>query len=346
MDHLEKRKPVQDPTAEERKQDHIELAFSSQVGENALDQRFYYEPLLSGHPAKGSWPPFEFLGKEFRVPMWVSSMTGGTGLARTINHNLARACAEFGLGMGLGSCRQLLYSNEFLADFAVRPILGDSQPLFANLGIAQLEELIGRGELDRVSDMIERLDADGLIVHVNPLQEWLQPEGDRFLNPPLETIEALLEVAPYPVIVKEVGQGMGPESLRALLKLPLAALDFAAAGGTNFAQLELLRGAPEKADLFGRLAQVGHTAFEMANWVNALADELGPQLQCRQIIVSGGIKHFLDGYYAIRKLTLPAIYGQASGFLTHARGDYEELRAYVDSQVKGLELARAFLQVR
>lgn len=346
MDHLEKRGLAQDPTAEERKQDHIELAFSSQVGENALDSRFYYEPLLSGHPNPGSWPAFEFLGKAFRVPLWVSSMTGGTGLARTINHNLARACAEFGMGMGLGSCRQLLYSNEFLADFAVRPILGDSQPLFANLGVAQLEELIDRRELDRVSDLIARLDADGLIIHVNPLQEWLQPEGDRFLRPPLETIETLLEAASYPVIVKEVGQGMGPESLRELLKLPLAALDFAAAGGTNFARLELLRGVPEKTDLFGRLAQVGHTAVEMVDWVNALTEELGPRLRCRQIIVSGGIKGFLDGYYAIRKLTLPAIYGQASGFLQHARGDYEALRSFVSSQVRGLEVAQAFLKVR
>ena len=335
-----------DPTAFERKKDHIQMAFQSQVAPSVLDGRFSYEPLLSGHPETNSWPPLQILGKTLRVPIWVSSMTGGTALARTINQNLAKACGEFGMGMGLGSCRQLLHDDTYLPDFDVRNLIGEELPLYANLGIAQLEQLIDTGELWRLDQLIEKLRADGLIIHVNPFQEWLQPEGDRFRRPPLETIRTILEKAGFPIIVKEVGQGMGRESLRALMQLPLAAIDFAAAGGTNFAQLELLRAQPDKAVIFAALAHIGHTAGEMIGWVNNLGSELGDRQRCHTFIISGGIKDFLDGYHAVSTLTFPAVYGQASGFLAHARGSYPELRTYVKQQIDGLELARAYLRVR
>lgn len=346
MDHLEQKKKQaeEDPTAAARKRDHIDMAFRSQVQHAEVDGRFHYEPLLAAHPQPGSLLPFSFLGKTLRTPLWVSSMTGGTDWAHTINHNLARACAEFGMGMGLGSCRSLLFSDETLEDFAVRHLIGDELPLYANLGIAQLEQLIDNQELWRVTALLEKLQADGLIIHVNPLQEWMQPEGDRFQRPPLQTIQTILEKLPdVPLIVKEVGQGMGPASLRALLQLPLQAVDFAAAGGTNFAKLELLRSEEAKAKTYGQLAQVGHTAEEMVQFTNQIAAELGDQMRCRQIIISGGIGGFLDGFYLMKKLQIPSVYGQASGFLKHARGSYEELREYVTAQVRGLELAEAFL---
>src|SRR5690606_4544693 len=159
-----------------------------------------------------------FLGKELRTPIWVSSMTGGTLMARTINHNLARACRDFGMGMGLGSCRSLLYSKEDLADFDVRSIIGDDLPLYGNLGIAQVEKLLMGRKTSHIDQLIDALRLDGLIVHINPMQEWFQPEGDPILQPPIETIRQLLEEADYPLIVKEVGQGMGRESLEALLR--------------------------------------------------------------------------------------------------------------------------------
>lgn len=336
----------QDPTARSRKRDHIELAFQSQVAGGELDQRFFYEPLLSRHPQSGSVPAQTFLGKEMKLPVWVSSMTGGTELAHTINHNLARACGEFGMGMGLGSCRSLLYDDANLDDFAVRHLMGD-QPLFANLGIAQVEELFTRNDAHRLQLLVDKLEADGLIIHVNPLQEWLQPEGDRFQYAPLETIRRVIDRFPdLPVIVKEVGQGMGIESLRALLQLPLAAVDFAANGGTNFARLELLRSDEQKQHIYRELALVGHSAYDMVGLVNQLVAEMKDQLECRQIIISGGVKTFLDGYYLTQKIGLPAVYGQASPFLKHARGSYDELRTYVQAQVEGLELAHAFLRVR
>jgi isopentenyl-diphosphate delta-isomerase len=336
----------QDATASSRKKDHIELAFKSQLAQMQIDTRFDYEPILAAHP-NDTPQPFRFLNKTCLAPLWVSSMTGGTALARTINHNLAQAAREFGFGMGLGSCRSLLTDDEFLPDFDVRPILGDDLPLYANLGIAQLEKLIFSQQTHLIPNLIDKLQADGLIIHVNPLQEWLQPEGDRFRQSPLQTIEFLLEKFPnIPFIVKEVGQGMGRASLRALLQLPLAAIDFAANGGTNFAKIELSRSAEMEQKAYEPLAAVGHSATEMVTICNELISELGDKVLCNQIIVSGGIQHFLDGYYLINKLKMPAIYGQASAFLRYARGEYSDLQRFISTQVKGLQIAKAFLQVR
>jgi isopentenyl-diphosphate delta-isomerase len=146
--------------------------------------------------------------------------------------------------------------------------------------------------------------------------------------------------------VKEVGQGMGPESLRRLLQLPLAAVEFAAAGGTNFAKLELLRTDTETQNTFEPIAQVGHSAAEMLGFVRQIWQELGPECRTQQIIVSGGITDFLDGFYLIEQSPLPAVYGQASAFLKHAMGEYDALQSFVKAQVRGLELAKAFLRPR
>lgn len=328
----------------DRKLDHIKLAFESQTLQNEADQRFDYEPVLSGHPTDA---PMEvsFCGKTLGAPLWVSSMTGGTKMARIINHNLARACKEFRIGMGLGSCRKLLDEDTYFEDFNLRPIIGDDLPLYANLGIAQVEILLAGNKLDQIRRLIEKLQADGLIIHINPLQEWMQPEGNRIANPPIETIERLLEKVSYPVIVKEVGQGMGPESLLKLLQLPLAAVDFGAFGGTNFSLVELLRQDEGNRSKFEPFIHVGHTAGQMLDMVNQLV-ETRNDLKCGQLIISGGIKSYLDGFYHVSRSKLPAIYAQASAFLKHSQGEYEPLRRFVAGQIEGYRMAQALLKIR
>jgi isopentenyl-diphosphate Delta-isomerase len=336
-----------DPTAASRKSAHIELAFKSQIEANRLDARFDYEPMLAAHPPKRGFDrPFSFVGKTLKCPIWVSSMTGGTAEAGIINRNLARACGQFGMGMGLGSCRQLLYDDTYLADFAVRSLLGPEVPLYANLGVAQVEQLFLRGEGDRMPELLHRLDADGLILHVNPLQEAMQPEGDHFVRPPIEVVQEVLERYQFRCIVKEVGQGFGPASMRALLQLPLEAVEFAAAGGTNFAKLELLRSDAERQAIFERIAEVGHTAVEMLHLARQACDALGQQVKTKHLILSGGVRDYMDGYYLLERSPLPAAYGQASGFLRHARGTYEALEVFIKAQLEGLALAQAFLRVR
>ncbi len=330
---------------EDRKKDHIDLAFESQTLVDQLDNRFMYEPMLSKHP-ENAIPETSFIGKKLKLPLWVSSMTGGTRLAGQINHNLARACNEFGMGMGLGSCRIILDDDTYFPDFDVRDVIGHDLPLYANLGINQLEILLRDKKLHKIYTLVSKLRADGLIIHINPMQEWFQPEGDRLTKSPLESVAELLKEVDFPVMVKEVGQGMGLESIRALLKLPLDAIEFGAFGGTNFAKVELLRDKDQPRELFEPLSFVGHDAAQMLDMINHVVKEEENEIRCKQIIASGGIKSFLDGYYLIQKSSIPAIYGQASTFLKHAREDYETLRKFVNYQIKGLEMAYAYLRVR
>lgn len=327
----------------DRKLDHIQLAFDSQTSFVEQDPRFIYEPLLAAHPS-GKEQPFLFLGKIVRAPFWVSSMTGGTGVAEQINKNIARACREFGFGMGLGSCRKILFDKTHWADFDMREIIGPDQPFWANLGIAQIEKLLKEKNEQAIIDLVGGLRADGLIVHVNPLQEWFQPEGDRIEHPPIETIEKLLSRVHIPLIIKEVGQGLGEESLKRLLKLPLAAIEFAAYGGTNFSNLELMRENPEIQEIYQPFAFVGQTAHQMVKTVNQLLQEV-EKPSCRQLIISGGLKNYLDGYHLTSLSQLPAVYGMASAVLKHATGDYNELKTYIGNQLKAFRLAQQYLKL-
>lgn len=318
----------------QRKTDHIRMAMEAQAAGPA-DPRFYYEPLLGHQDFSRIDLSLEFLGRSFAAPLWVSSMTGGGDLSRMINGRLARAVARFGLGMGLGSLRPLLEGKKRFEDFHVRPILGPDRPLYGNIGVAQVDQLLQEGRVARLQDLLGELQCDGIIIHVNPLQEWYQREGDLLKREALNIIREFLQQFPLPVIVKEVGQGMGPRSLRALAELPLAAVELSAFGGSNFSQLEWQRGGRQKP---GELARVGHSAEEMIDWIND-----GPQ---GQFIISGGIRSFLDGHYLMQKLKYPGIYGQASPLLKRAMQSQSALDEYIESQLMGLRMVRSFLRIR
>lgn len=329
-------------TASKRKSDHLELAQKSRVNPDSRDGRFLYEPMLG--TVSDVDLSTTFLDTVFDAPIWVSSMTGGTKYASKINKNLARLCRDFNLGMGLGSCRQLLDSREHLEDFSVRKDIGD-RPLYTNLGIAQVEKLVKDKQFDKISELQNVLEADGLIIHINPLQEFTQPEGDIIHHKPIDTVKELLEKLDINVIVKEVGQGFGYQSLVELMKLPLKAIEFGAYGGTNFAKLELFRNDEKYVEQYSDLINIGHTADEMVDFVNAIrSSEM--EINTHDIIVSGGIKNFLDGYYFIEKLQTNAIYGMASVFLKYATGDYEELKGYMSKHIEGLKLSKTFLKIK
>jgi isopentenyl-diphosphate delta-isomerase len=323
---------------ESRKKDHIVLAEQAQVFEKDLMKDFLYEPLLASNQLK-ELPEQTFLGKKLKLPLWVSSMTGGTRHARQINKNLAMACQEFGMGMGLGSCRSILDSTSRFNDFDVRQYLGDDLPLMANLGIAQVEQVLDKKASDKILKLVESLNADGLFVHINPLQELLQPEGDIYYKPPIETIIELCETIDVPVIVKEVGQGMGPKSLQVLLKSKVAGIEFGALGGTNFSLIELLRDDVLAMDYLKDWASIGHTAEEMIGFINQLEPKL---VEGKEIIISGGMNP-LKGYFLKNQLNYPAFIGMAYPFLKSAQGQYKNLQSSVQFMKKSLQMAQQFL---
>lgn len=327
-----------------RKDKHVDLALKSQV--SITDPRFYYEPMIATHPDKNETWKTHFGNKTMKFPIWISSMTGGTDKTNEINKRLATTAGKFGLGMGVGSIRIAIEDSSKEKDFAIRKYLGDQSPFYINFGIAQIEQSLQNGEIYKLIRLKDNLDADGFIIHVNPLQEWMQPEGDRILNPPVKTIERFLdETNVVPLIVKEVGQGYGPESMKALLKLPLMAIEFAAHGGTNFSKVELQRN-EAKASFMQSMINVGQTADEMVDILNEIVATNGKEMKCHTVIVSGGLKDFLDGYYYIRKTKTKAIYGHASKFLKYALQSQEALNEFTGYQTEGLLLARAFLKLK
>ena len=331
-----------DPTSEERKLAHIDLAVEAQISAVLKDKRFNYEPLFEAHPTPGQGPKLRtFLGKSLKAPLWVSSMTGGTGPARHINQNLARGVGEFGLGMGLGSCRSLLDSDEHFSDFNLKSLVGD-QPFYANLGIAQVEKALLSGTWEKVERMVSKLKADGLMIHLNPMQEWFQPEGDLLTRSPLEIIEMALAQRSFPIIVKEVGQGMGPKSLEALMKLELEAIEFGAFGGTNFSRLEQLRQTEDKKG-FREMALVGHTAEEMVTFVNRILSTKKDQIKCQQFIISGGVQNALQGYQLTNQCAGSSVYGQAKAMLIAAQGEYKDFQKFLKIQLEGLAMAERYL---
>ena len=315
---------------EKRKKDHIDLALNSQSSVKEHDDRFNYEPMLNPHP-KQDGLSIRFLGKNMKNPLWISSMTGGTDYAKIINTNLAKACNEFGLGMGLGSCRPLLESDQYFKQYDLRDIIGNDYPFYANLGISQVEQAVHQNKLKSIIDLVDKLRADGLVIHVNPIQEWLQPEGDILIHSPINTIKTFLDKTQMKVIVKEVGQGFGPE--------------FGAYGGTNFSKVELKRSMPIVKEMLEPFSKVGNNAEQMIDDINNIINET-KDILCKQIIISGGIGSFLDGYYLMRKSKLPSIYGQASTMLRYAREDYEKLREYIQYQIKGLQMAFTYLTIK
>ncbi len=179
-----------------------------------------------------------FLGHRLAFPLLIASMTGGTQWTGALNRLLAEAAQAMGIGMGLGSMRVMLEKPETATTFQVRRYAPDIL-LLANLGAVQLNYGYGPDECRRIVELVE---ADGLFLHLNPLQEALQPEGDTRFSGLLRRIEAVCHALEVPVIVKEVGGGLSEHAARQLVNAGVAGLDVAGAGGTSWSQVEMHRG--------------------------------------------------------------------------------------------------------
>ncbi len=182
-----------------------------------------------------------FLGHPLQAPILIAPMTGGTAAAQAINRHLAIAAQELGLGLGLGSQRAAIEDPALADTYRVRDVAPDIF-LAANLGAIQLNHGYAPADCQRAVDMIQ---ADALILHLNPLQESLQGDGNTDFSGLLARIEAVCRAVSVPVLVKEVGWGLSEEVARRLAAVGVAGLDVAGAGGTSWSEVEKHRAASE-----------------------------------------------------------------------------------------------------
>ncbi|MBC5800113.1 MAG: type 2 isopentenyl-diphosphate Delta-isomerase [Candidatus Eremiobacteraeota bacterium] len=268
-----------------------------------------------------------FLGHHLAAPLLISSMTGGTQRAAAINRNLALAAERCGVGLALGSQRAALADSTLLPTYRVREVAADVV-LFANLGAVQFNYGM---TIDDARRAVADIGANGLYLHLNPLQEALQPRGDtnfRDLWPHIARLTRSLEV---PVIVKSVGSGLSVDTARRLLEAGVAALDVAGAGGTSWARVEGRRANDDQhealAETFGGW---GYPTLEATVALRAAFPDA-------TIVASGGVRSGVD---VAKALALGAdMAGAALPFLEPATRSADAVAALLDFFIRGFRIA-------
>jgi isopentenyl-diphosphate delta-isomerase len=231
----------------------------------------------------------KFLGKPVSAPLLISSMTGGTDQAKLINQRLAQVAQNYKLAMGVGSQRVAIERPDLSHTFEIRKLAPDIL-LFANIGAIQLNYEFSVDECKRIVDSLE---ADALVLHINPLQECIQSNGDTNFKGLLAKIENLCHQISIPIVAKEVGNGISGKMARLLIDVGISAIDVAGAGGTSWAKVE-----SQRAD---NLLQK-NLGISFADWGIPTAQCLEEiRIVNRQIplIASGGIRNGIEVSKAI-----------------------------------------------
>ncbi|MBC6422320.1 MAG: type 2 isopentenyl-diphosphate Delta-isomerase [Hormoscilla sp. SP5CHS1] len=230
-----------------------------------------------------------FLGKKLGAPLLISSMTGGTERAKRINYSLAEVAQQYQLAMGVGSQRIAVENPQVADTFAVRKLAPDIL-LFANLGAVQLNYSYGIDECLRVVDLLA---ADALILHINPLQECIQADGDTDFRGLLGSIAKVCQKLPVPVIAKEVGNGISASMAEKLIDAGISAIDVAGAGGSSWAKVESDRANNALQRRLGKaFGDWGIPTAECITSIRAIAPEI-------PLIASGGLRNGLEVAKAI-----------------------------------------------
>ena len=275
-------------THAQRKSDHIRINLEKDVSfprlTTGLERYHFLHQALPELDLDEVDMSMEVFGKRLQAPILISSMTGGTKEAQRINLNLAEAAEAHGVAMGLGSQRAAIEEPEQIATFQVRRV-APSILLFANLGAVQLN----RGyTADHCLAAVEMIEADALFLHLNPLQEAVQERGDRHWRGLAARIEEVCRRLPVPVVVKEVGWGVSPQTARLLADAGVAAIDVAGAGGTSWTEVEYHRASTERMKRLARaFADWGiPTAVSLRLVREALPD--------MPLFASGGLRSGID----------------------------------------------------
>lgn len=297
-----------------RKADHIQINLEQDVASaltTGLERLRFDNAALPELDLRAVRTELTFLGKRLAAPLLISSMTGGTEQARQLNLALAQAAQHAGVAMGLGSLRAALEDPSLAPTFQVRRAAPDIL-LLANLGAVQLNYGYGPDHCRRAVELVE---ADALVLHLNALQEALQPEGDTNFSSLLSKIEQVCTALPVPVIVKEVGWGISAADARHLVQAGVAAIDVAGAGGTSWSQVEMHRMVdPEQARLAAAFVGWGIPTAEAVRQIRL-------ELPAIPLIASGGLRSGLD---LAKGIALGADLGAMAGPFLKAAADSPE----------------------
>lgn len=276
-----------DGRTERRKGEHIDLALERRM----QGRERYFDWLRLPHRAMPEIAldqvatETEFLGKPLSAPLIIGAMTGGTDRARDINRTLAAAAQELGLAFGLGSQRAAIEDPDLAPTYAVRDVAPDI-PILANLGLVQLNYGYGTDECRRAVEMAR---ADALALHLNSLQEAIQPEGQTDFSGLLPRLEPVVRDLEVPVVVKEIGHGVDVATARRLRDVGVTLVDAAGSGGTDWARIEAARaGDRDLGDVFGEWGIPAPDAIAALAGVDGI-----------RVIGSGGVRTGLDGAKAL-----------------------------------------------
>jgi len=322
-----------------RKDDHILLCLENYVEYEGLTNGFEtitIEPSLLPEVSPDEVNlTTTFLSKHINFPIIVSGMTGGTENGKVFNESVARICSEFQIGMGVGSQRAAIEDSNLIDTFKVRHI-APNVPLMANLGIAQFAKGYGVKEAKESINMIE---ADALAIHINPLQEIIQHEGNALKTNISTTIKELKQDFQSPIVLKGVGTGLTKVDAATLLDLDVYAIDIAGAGGTNWSRIEYYRN-----------KKVNYLSDRFLNWGISTKDSLEniiSQMDKKnvKIIASGGIWSGID---AVKALLLGADYVSLALPILRAigKGGIDECRNYLSNYIFEMKSVMALLNLK
>jgi isopentenyl-diphosphate Delta-isomerase len=319
-----------DQNISQRKLDHIALALGprSQFSQSAGFENWHFVhqalPEISLDEIDLSC---RFLGKELAAPLLISSMTGGPTQGGKINQNLAQAAQAKGIGMGVGSQRIMFVDPTSHSSFELRPWAPDIL-LLGNLGAVQLNEGFDESHCRQA---VEWIGADGLYLHLNPLQEAIQPEGDTNFKALWPKIETLCKGLPFPVLLKECGSGLSADLAKRAVKAGISALEISGAGGTSWALIESQRSSdPLRKQLGETFADWGIPTPISLQYCRSAAPSM-------PLIASGGIRSGLD---AAKALAMGAeLVSIAKPFLGAATESTEAVQAKIELFMLELRVA-------
>jgi isopentenyl-diphosphate delta-isomerase len=284
---MEHQKTGKDTSTQNRKDDHLRINLEQDVASSqtsGLENLRFVHCALPDLDLREIDPACAFLGRQMRMPLLISSMTGGTPAGDRLNQILAEAAERHGIALGVGSMRGALEDPRKLPGFGLRKHAPNIL-LLANLGAVQLNYGCGPEDCQHLVDAIE---ADAMILHLNPLQEALQPEGNSNFRNLLAAIEIVCRRLTVPVIVKEVGWGISGRLASSLQSAGVYAVDTAGAGGTSWSQVEMHRSSAQPA----RQAAAAFRGWGLTTLESILQVRLcAPGLP---FIASGGLRTGID----------------------------------------------------